>query len=441
MDQWRAAPRNGRAHPVIATGHQPTLWHPGILAKDLAAAAYAKHVGGSTLHVVVEHNPLSPLAIDLPTQQGKTLGTRRLKLDSRPDAATLPPSRLKPLEVQRVIQQIGDAEAASRDAPGMQTGLDRIAYAYAQAGEAVHLADQTSAVLAELMRPYAGDIPTLPTSALVTERFVERLLADPVECVRCYNRAALAYPDAGIRPLYIGRDVVEVPLWAQGDALSMPAYIDLGDSKRPELFTQATTAGQTLDLTTPDALKRLRPRAITLSAIMRSEHCDLFIHGSGGAVYDQVTERWWHDWVNEPLAPMAVVSADVMLDFDAPTATRDDLRQAVWFDHHLPFNVDRYTQQADERERVLVGEKRELLDQMNDDRDKRRRAKSFAKVHAINAELRERHADQLRHAHARAQDAKLGMANAKVAARRDWCFALYPDQALESLRQALADFP
>ena len=78
-------------------------------------------------------------------------------------------------------------------------------------------------------------------------------------------------------------------------------------------------------------------------------------HGTGGGVYDQVTERWWSDWTKEDLAPKAVVSADVYLPFDVPVATRDELHRAVWFEHHLPFNVDRYVE-AGEAEAALVAD-------------------------------------------------------------------------------------
>lgn len=436
MCDWRITPRNGRTTPIIATGHQPWLWHPGVLAKDLAVDAFAAHAHATTLHVVVEHNAIEPLSIDVPTRRVDTLGTRRLTLDTHAAAATLPPNRLPALDPQRVADRLTDDAEASSDLPMIHERLHAIARAYLAVGPRQHLAAQTAAVLRELKRPYLSQPQaTLSTSAVVTQHFVDRLLADPLRCVRCYNRAALAYPQAGIRPLYVGRDVVESPLWAQGRAASVPVYIDLGDSRRPQLFTQH----ETIDLAGPDALQALRPRAITLSALMRSEHCDLFIHGRGGSVYDRVTERWWRDWAGEPLSPKVLVSADVFLPFDAPTATRDELAQAVWFDHHLPHNLDRYTAAVDDAEAAWRREKHELLDHMNDDRDKRRRSRSFQRLHAINAELARHHRDRLDQVRADAERARLGVDNAAIARRRDWCFALYPQAELRDLREAIGE--
>ncbi len=428
INQWQVTPRNGRNIPVIATGHQPTLWHPGILAKYLAADVFAKHVNATTLNVIVEHNPLGPLAIETPTQQGKKLSVQSLVFGDTSMAASLPPNRLPPIaaaSVDRAIHGAGClAVKAARD------GLHRIAKAYEVQSDHPHRSAQSAAVLDQLKRPYLAEpMPTLATSDLVSQNFVDRLLADPVGCVRSYNRAALAYPDAGIRPLYHGRDVVEAPLWAQGQAACTPVFIDLGDSKTPQFFTQ----GQSLDLNVSDVLVYLRPRAVTLSAIMRSEVCDLFIHGSGGGVYEQVTERWWQDWVGEDLAPMAVVSADMYLPFDVPTATPAEHAKAQWFAHHLPHNIDRYSEPIDVVDTALRNEKNELLDRMNDDRNKRRRASAFKRIHAINAELAGRHQDALDQARQRSADSRIGLCNAQITARRDWCFALYPQSQLHAL--------
>ena len=439
MHQWRVTPRNGRATPVIATGHQPTLWHPGILAKYLAADAFAKHVGGSALNVVVEHNPLGPLGFDVPITRDRVLSVRRFNLADRLQPDNLPPNRLPPLSAEAGLQSIMLAAGRGNDRQHLLKeiggSLGPVLKAYGLVNERTHQAAQTSAVLDQLSQPYLEQsFRSLASSTLVTQGLVDRLNADPVNCVRCYNRAVAAYPEAGVRPLYVGRDVVEAPLWAQGDGPSSPLYVEIGDSHKPHLFTE----GQHIDLTGSDALQYLRPRAITLSAIMRSEFCDLFIHGTGGGVYDQVTERWWHDWTGEDLAPMAVVSADVYLPFDVPVATPAEHARTQWYAHHLPHNVDRYVSTLDSVASALSREKRALLDRMNDDRDKRRRARAFARIHAINAELRQQHAELIRAAKQQAEDARAGAANAAIASRRDWCFALYPGSVIHALRQSIA---
>jgi len=437
IDQWHVTPRNGRSKPVIATGHQPTLWHPGILAKDLAADTFAKHVGGRALHVVVDYDTVGPPVIDVPTLEGLLLTVKCLRLNKQAEPTGLPANTHAPIDKQYAADVLYDLRDVFYDTQSpllsVEIGLTDLAAAFEEGEDETNLSEQISGVVQRNALRYAA-VPRVLGSGLVTQGFVDRLLADPVGCVRAYNRAALAYPEAGIRPLYLGRDVVEAPLWAQDHGPRTPVFMDLGDSSRPQLFTQ----GQALDLTGPDVLQHLRPRAVSLSALMRSEHCDLFIHGTGGGVYDRVTEQWWGDWVGESLAPMAVVSADVHMDFGLPTATPGHLTRAIGHAHRLWHNVARFMQRPAPRDAALQQEKRQLLMHMDDDRDKRRRAKAFKRIHQINAELRERHADQIKGAQRDAEDARAGIANASMTRRRDWCFALYPEEQLQDLADQIS---
>lgn len=435
MDRWRVAPRHGRARPIIATGHQPMLWHPGILAKDFAVDVWAERLGCSAVHVSVDHNPVEAIGFEVPVQAGDSLSSRRLMFDVARQADRLPPNRLPAVATSTVERVIDAVKADSSQV--VQGGLDAVRQAYAEAEGHATLADQTACVLGRLKFPYLkGPQAVWSTSELVTQAFVDRLLADPVRCVRAYNRAAAAYPEARVRSLYVGRDVVELPLWAQGQGACTPVYADLGDTGGAVLFTVGQN--QQLALHGSDVCRQLRPRAVSLSAIMRSELCDLFVHGTGGGVYDQVTERWWTDWVGQSLAPKGVVSADAYLPFEVPVTTAKDHTQAQWYMHHLWHNVGRHTQALDERGVAIRQEKETLLDQLAADRDKHRRAKAFKRIHAINAELRDQHALAIAAAKQQAERARAGLLNRAVAGRRDWCFALYPVEQLQALRRLIA---
>lgn len=426
IDQWRLRPHNARAQLVIATGHQPTLWHPGIFAKDLALDALARQADCSVTHLVVDHNPVGPLHLDVPMRVGDRLVSRRLVLDCHEKAARLPPNRLPPIAASAIEQAI-ESVTAQASAP-IPSGLSALVQAYRQVGNRPTLSEQTTAILAHLKGLYLQQHQrTRSTSSLVTQGFVARMLTDPIGCVRSYNRAAFAYPEARIRVLYAGRDVIELPLWAQDQTTCTPVYADLADTKRTSLFT--TAQNQHLDLNEANAYHYLRPRAITLSAIMRSELCDLFIHGIGGGGYDQVTERWWKDWVGEALAPKAVVSADVYLPFEVPMASPKAYANAQWYAHHLPHNIDRYA----EVDETLKREKHQLLDRMDDDRDRRRRAAAFKRIHAINGELAALHKALVFRAKQDAESSRIGVTNRAVASRRDWFFGLYPDAQLKDL--------
>ena len=75
---------------------------------------------------------------------------------------------------------------------------------------------------------------------------------------------------------------------------------------------------------------------------------------------------------------------------------------------------------------------------MDDDRDRARRRAAFGRVHRINAALADAHHVALDAAERGVRVAEAGLANRRTAARRDWPFFLYPEEALQKLRRELA---
>ena len=227
------------------------------------------------------------------------------------------------------------------------------------------------------------------------------------------------HPEAGIAPLIVERERVELPVWAcRWNRPRRRVFADLADSSPLWTFDD----GEPVDRVAYD----LAPKALLLTAIMRSRVCDLFIHGSGGAGpngYDRVTEPWWARWRGETLAPMALATADVRLGFDAPVADRDDVARAVWYRHHLPHNVDRILGEPDPRKAALFNAKG---------------AAAYDRLHRINADLAVGHPELMREADDRLRRARIGVANAAVAGKRDWCFALYPPDSLRALAEQIA---
>ena len=415
---------------IIGTGHQPLLWHPGILAKDIVACAMAGHLRAQALHVVVDHDTLDWLDLEVPVAAGQRLQVVRIVL-----AALKPnvPACCQPPVPVRTIEIAIDA-AATRWGDRLLVNLDPIRSAFDRPGIWSNAAEQITAALCRLRQQVTAPLPVVFASQLVqTERFgqlVDQMRAQAVHCVRCYNDAAEAHRAAGIAPLQVLPDQVELPLWAVG-------------WRKPRHRVYAQVAGGATSLRLKDGRSvgaaglTLAPRALLLTGLLRSGYCDLFIHGRGGALYDRVTEAWWGNWLQSELAPRATVSADLPMAFDLPVATAGQLAQASWWAHHLRHNLDR----ALDLDGPGVQRKRILLSHMDDDRDRARRARAFARIHQVNDELARHHPEPLADAAARLRDARTGVANLAAARKRDWCFALYRPTQLRALVKALDPSP
>lgn len=425
------ADRLGTAHldatgRVIATGHQAWLWHPGILAKDMAMVAACQSTGASPLHLVVDQDAHEALSITVPTVDDEELGTRTLRLVSHDPAV---PTGWQPaVDVDAVRERLGSFSLPGRvDTDLIDPLRKRLFDALTDLPPYRTLAEQIAVVLTRLMRPYCGDLSLVFASDLVEIFDYDEVLRDARACAEAYNRAVAAQPNSGIAPLMVERERVELPVWAcRWNSPRQRVFADLADSE--PLWTFAN--GEPVDREQYD----LAPKALLLTAIMRSRVCDLFIHGSGGAGvsggpggYDRITEQWWADWRGETLAPMALATADVYLGFDVPVADREDVTRAVWYQHHLPHNIDRVSGEPDPRKVALFNVKGKA---------------AYERLQRINADLVAAHPELMREADERLRRVRTGLQNAALAAKRDWCFAFYPSEKIETLRQRIeAAFP
>lgn len=415
-----------RVDRLLATGHQPLLWHSGIAAKDLAMVAAARRFEAGVLHLVVDHDVLDTIQLQLPRQDGDRLGVHTVQLV--PHNPAVPVGCQDAVDPAQVIATI--REAAEQLGSALVVELTPILDACAALKPCRTLAEQLAQLTAILLRPCTGLVPLLFSGSFggfaPFDNMVDEMVRDAARCAKCYNHALSVSDPAAAVKLRVGRSRVELPLWLLHD-----------NEPRKRVFVE-TSASQPI-LSTGDGKPiesgRLAPRAMLLSVIMRRLCCDLFIHGMGGQHYDLVAERWWRSWSGTPLAPTAVVSADLMLPFDAPLADGIQLDRALWWQHHLPHNLDR----AFKLDGADAVRKRDLLARMNDDRDRCRRAHAYAELHAINRRLVDAHPQPLRDAGAAVDNARAGLANRGIAMKRDWCFALYPPSQLRRLAATLAE--
>ena len=428
--------------PLIATGHQAWLWHPGILAKDLVMTRFAQQTDADTFHLVVDQDSHESLHLQLPVIHDQRLATETIHLaatDVRIPTGWQPP--VDPTSVQHhlvdVQQRLGDSLAVD---------LDPVIQAFRELPPCQTLAQQITVVLTRLRKPYFDQpIPVCFVSDVIRlpsyQPWLDHMLADATHCVRSYNHAVDHHPSAHIAKLRVEPDRVELPLWAvRWEEPRQRVFADLAGQSNVLTFDngQPVTPLSPGITPTPENSEAfsLTPRAMCLTAILRQWCCDLFVHGRGGIEYDRATEQWWRSWQNKPLAPMTAVSADLPMNFSVPVADHDKLHHAQWWSHHIPHNLDRTTSNKHTPHRLTL-EKRNLIDHMNDDRNPIRRATAYQRIHQINAQLAKIYPHVLTDAANRLTHAQIGVLNHKIATKRDWCFALYDPSQIQSLEREL----
>jgi hypothetical protein len=421
--------------PVIATGHQTLLWHPGILAKYLVTDAFAQAHDVATANLVVDQHVGEFGAFEIPVRKPDgSLGVRKLELcKCRPDvpmgrhAAFTPP-------------QLPDELIRSAAIPSVAEGVRNIFVAAQAHRDAPNAALQMAAAIADLMDAHSNQalaraMTDITATALVNtslaRAIMQRMIDDPQRCAACYNRAVAAVPEAGIGPLMIRDDYVELPVWRIGeDGRRMRGYDS--DVERVLEATSDESAVNGHDARHSSFVIRhsldLLPRALFMTALVRLGMCDLFIHGTGGAAYDQAMEVWIKDWLDIDVGSIAIVSATLLLPLMAQGEQRLDVdveRQGARRLWHDPEPNGSSSPNAIKR--TMLAE----IDRLP--RNSPQRKAAFLAMHERMQQMRGERRSFIDDAQQRVERAKRQAADWRIAQRRDWAFALYPREMLEEL--------
>ena len=417
------------AGAVVMSGHQAQVWHPGVLAKLFALdALVSKSTVAHAAWVIVDQDDNDPLAVFYPACDREG-GVRRGQwiAGTSPGAAVGVPTGLRPLVDLRHMST-PPADAAHAD---VTTGLAVIAPGWASAAAARgSLAMQSWNAALFALQECGVTLTHTPTpiSALTigaTELFrdeVRAMTLDAARCVRAYNMATREHPRARLRPLAedaaVGR--WELPVWrvAPGAARARVRSAH----QRLEWFNASTREWK--PAAEGDALA---PRALLMTYLLRSAGCELFLHGTGGAVYDRAMEAWIDRWRGgTDLAPTGVVSATVRW----PAAMRpEDIDHAVWAAHAAEFDPAMLGDAA------AGAAKRELARRISQSTSKADRRSMYMQMHALLGDARSQHAAALADVQQRATHACSARKDAAVLGDRTYPFPLYGAAAVRALRE------
>jgi hypothetical protein len=389
--------------PVVMSGHQPTLWHAGILAKLLATAELARATGAAAAWIVPDMDEADPTRARLPEGRGVSVTARSVRvLAGESPGPGVPAGAL------------GTREPADAGLPGLREALgvfrDEPSMA-AQVGKGVVRLACERFGLPEITVFTATDL----TRTRVWAALLDAIARDPDGCVRAYNAAARAHPGAGVRELSDDRGRVELPLWrVRPDLPRLPVFADqLAGIPRGEI----------------------RPRALAMTAVVRGALCDFFVHGTGGEQYDRVTGAWLEGWDRAPcraLAPTGVATADAFPDLGLDPDDLPDPAGTRWRAHHARHDPAMLGDgAAAEAKQVILSEIDAAKDAGQDP------APHFARLQSLLTEARARHADRLAQFDAEAERADRLAGVRELALDRAWPWPVLGEATLQALHRAI----
>jgi len=423
----RAGAPAGR--PVVATGHQPELFHPGIWIKNHLAGRLAQAVGGAGLNFVVDNDAVHLDVLRVPAVGPGGLGMRTIPFIPCPTDVAAEDLRV-PAGAPDVL-----AEAARLADASLGDTLAGAFAASARPAEAV--SEFLSAPRRSIEESFGLRNAELTVGDLAETHgfrlFCEHLVAHAERFAAAYNGALGRFrAERGLR-----NPVEPTPdLRRKGERLEAPFWIWRPGQRRQPMTATAE------DVADPAAaLRRLRddgfkvrPRALAMTMFFRLFCCDLFIHGMGGARYEPVNDAIIREFFAADPPAWAAASATLLLrpaqPLPAPVDTAE-LRRRLRRMHSTPERfVDEFL--ANDPEAQELARRRAALRHPAGS-TKRRRRRAYKEGHEVAARLRERLAPHILAAGRELERAEKQAAVRAAVRSREHPFFLYPRAALQEL--------
>lgn len=359
-------PEGWEEQGLILSGHQPRLFHPGVWFKNYVLSSLCQHGIGIPINLVVDNDLCGLPAIAVPVvNQGRAAFTN-CHYDQPGDNVPFELSRLldescfrsfperlgqliKPLVteplVHRLWQHWSDLPRDLRDNLGMGLAAARHKLESDFGWQTLELplsqlcrTEAFACFLAELLLR-AKEFRTIHNSALEEYRRLNRIRSK-------------SHP---VPSLTLEGNWCEVPFWGYSPA----------KPRRQRLFVQSS--GEQLELSDRDGwsvkLDKLRlteqlhellqgpicirTRALTTTLFSRVLACDLFLHGIGGAKYDELTNEIGQQIFGIPLPAFMTLTATVRLPgHERPTTAADVVRHEV-LQRELKYHPEQHLSPAD----------------------------------------------------------------------------------------------
>ena len=166
--------------------------------------------------------------------------------------------------------------------------------------------------------------------------------------------------------------------------------------------------------------------------MVRTAGCDLFIHGTGGAAYDRVTEHWIDRWLGETLAPSVSVTATLTLPLRDETPDEKDVRGAVWRAHRARHDPAMLADHDTAAQKQALVERISASKAAGADP-----APEFRELHDMLGAWRRERAGDLAVLRERAESLRARLDERDIVLDRTWPFPWFEESALRALQRAV----
>ena len=351
---------------VLLAGHQPQLFHPGVWFKNFALAKLARRHRSVAVNLVIDSDTIKEAALRVPSGTIDEPVRSVLPFD---DATAEIPDEHRDLQNSARFADFGRQaqRAMAKIVPDPLIGefWPRVV---GRSRETNNLGECLSQARHQLEGDWGLDTLELPQSQVcelgVFHWFVAHLLAQLPRFREIHNDALADYrrfhhlrsANHPVPDLAADRAWLEAPFWLwtpdrpqrrrmfvrrRGDELvvsdrarieiELPLTAD-GDARRAvEVLAKLPARGICL-----------RTRALTTTMFARLFLGDLFLHGIGGGLYDQLTDAIVRRFFQFEPPPFMVTSATMLLPVDHERVSPERAREAERRLRELQYHPERF---------------------------------------------------------------------------------------------------
>jgi hypothetical protein len=448
---------------VFLAGHQPQLFHPGVWFKNFALGALARQQGATAVNLIIDSDTIKTSALRVP---GGAV--------DRPQVAPIPfdaSGPVIPYEERRILDRptfgsFGD-RAVEQIAPLVPDPLVREYWPLAV--ERAAQSENLGACLAQSRHQMEGrwglETLEIPQSRVCETPsfawFTVHLLAELPRLREVYNEAVSEYR----RLHHIRSTAHPVPdLAMEGEWIEAPYWIwSAGDPRRRRLFVRQSrrelvlSDRQSLEIVLPLAADgdpqraverlielprqgiKLRSRALVTTLWARLVLGDLFLHGIGGAKYDQLTDALIDRFFALRPPGFLVLSATLQLPVPRRRPTVEEARAIDRRLRDLVWHPEKALDPADGRNNAqessdLIAAKARWIQTPPTPENARTR---FREIRRVNEALQPFVEDQRERLVLERSRLAATLKAESILAWREHGFCLYPGQTLRAFLEAL----
>lgn len=372
--------------PWIVSGHQPVLAHPGVWLKNALACRVAERLDGVAAHLIVDNDLCATTSLPVPSGSRDAPLVREIAWDR--------PALPRPWEEVTVRDfSLFDSFGERVDALMASWGIAAIATSYWSDVRKIfasgrRVVDAFAGARRRLETQWRTSQRELPLSRMCDHirpfsAFVGHHVLRAGEFASLHNRVLEEYRQANrirsrshpVAPLAVSSDTCELPfwIWARGATRRERLHVRKTGPRLALGFPGRDVVEVSADFdalrTLPQQLDtmgyRIRPRALTTTLFVRLFLADLFVHGIGGAKYDEMTDQLITRFYGLPAPAFLTATGTLYLPIASPDVGVADRRRCERRVRDLVWNADREPENIASREAAAaIAEKERLLRQL-----------------------------------------------------------------------------